>query len=612
MEGKEKRIQEATSLQVKKRYRRSNEDKLNIIALTKEAGATFASVSRATGIPQSSIRKWAKEELRLQNLSEEAKKGKSNYPDLYPTLTLLLSAWVDKVLATSNLSINTFSIQNQAVKFKKEILTSTHEQITKKEKENLEKFTASEKWARKWANTRGDLCMKILHGEGGSVDMEKTKKEIENLQTIIAEYEAENVYNMDETGLFYRQLPNFCYVKKSQKKEARGKKTMKAKDRVSLYIATNMTGTQKVPLGIIGTAKHPRCFKGRKKLPLTYFAQKNAWSDRETYKKWFFSLFLPHVRKTTTKKVLLIMDNCGPHSNTALDFKEQVQIVFLPPGCTSKHQPMDQGIISWLKRAYKKQLLEEMLDVFERKEEIKKIPKVAGCAGILDGEKANLLDAMKILKKSWDDLEQTTIARCWKKSDLLPPNLIPNFNNMHGKVHGTVDFLLEADIQDCTEKIKGLEVSPAENEHGFGKKMPEQDIKMMLREWMNLENSVEIKEWEEQEKQQFIEEEISLSNILLPHIQQKEHMSDDSCTGKSSNQECEEEENKKLPTQLNYAAIAEQLVNIQNTLEQHNLSSAAQHLGDVRAEIFRATRPPQKEKKVKQTNMNMFVKKVKK
>ena len=48
---------------------------------------------------------------------------------------------------------------------------------------------------------------------------------------------------------------------------------MKAKPRVSLYVCTNETGTLKLSMSIIETAKNPRCFR-KGSPPLTYFSQK--------------------------------------------------------------------------------------------------------------------------------------------------------------------------------------------------------------------------------------------------------------------------------------------------------------------------------------------------
>ena len=46
------------------------------------------------------------------------------------------------------------------------------------------------------------------------------------------------------------------------------------------------------------------------------------------------------ILSKTLNKVLLIMDNCGPHGTDLVDPHDQVKVVFLPPNCTSVFQPM--------------------------------------------------------------------------------------------------------------------------------------------------------------------------------------------------------------------------------------------------------------------------------
>lgn len=133
---------------------------------------------------------------------------------------------------------------------------------------------------------------------------------------------------------------------------------MRAKNRVSIYVCTNATGTQRVPVAMIGKPKNPRCFrKGRPRI--AYFSQANAWSDKSTFKQWFNDVFLPFIRQTTSRKVALILDNCGPHETDIFDCSDQVTIFTLPPNCTSIFQPMDMGVISTLKAKYKSKLYNE-------------------------------------------------------------------------------------------------------------------------------------------------------------------------------------------------------------------------------------------------------------
>jgi len=48
----------------------------------------------------------------------------------------------------------------------------------------------------------------ILHGEANSASLTDLADERLKLQRILASYDPENIYNADETGLFYRMEPN--------------------------------------------------------------------------------------------------------------------------------------------------------------------------------------------------------------------------------------------------------------------------------------------------------------------------------------------------------------------------------------------------------------------
>ena len=141
--------------------------------------------------------------------------------------------------------------------------------LTESEINGLTAFKASKSWAGKFARDSG-WRSQSLHGEAGSVDVVALDPEIQKLWDLIKEYNSDEVYNMDETGLFYKVLPNCSYAKVENARAARGTKFMKAKDRVTLYVATNATGTNLVPLSIIGKSAKPRCFTNQTR-KLVYF-----------------------------------------------------------------------------------------------------------------------------------------------------------------------------------------------------------------------------------------------------------------------------------------------------------------------------------------------------
>ena len=78
-----------------------------------------------------------------------------------------------------------------------------------------------------------------------------------DFKILIYKYIDEDIFNMGMTRFVFWVIPHQTYAKKQTKQQARGKKGIKAKYRISLYVDTNSRGTIKIPLGIIGKSKNP-------------------------------------------------------------------------------------------------------------------------------------------------------------------------------------------------------------------------------------------------------------------------------------------------------------------------------------------------------------------
>jgi len=223
-------------------------------------------------------------------------------------------------------------------------------------------FQGSPHFIQNWA-ARYNLRNVALWGQGGSADMEGAVERIAKIRTQLEDYPVDRIYTMDETGLFYRCIPNRSYVQAGQRRQARETKAMKAKDCVTLVLDCSATRSHKIPVAMIGKAKQPLCFKPpRCDCPLPYFSKKSAWMDGVALKTWFETVFLRALRARTTLPVALICDNCGAHEECG---SEQVTFIPLPPNCTSIHQPRDLGIIACLKRRYKRRLLDLVVSAFD-------------------------------------------------------------------------------------------------------------------------------------------------------------------------------------------------------------------------------------------------------
>jgi len=202
-----------------------------------------------------------------------------------------------------------------------------------------------------------------LWGQGGSTDIVGVAARIAKIRSELEAYPAERIYNMEETIRLFRYIPNRAYVKAGLRRQARGTRAMKAKDRVTLFLAYNATGTHTIPVAMIGKAKQPLCFKPPIRLcPLPYFSRTNAWMDGDIFKSWYETVFMPAVRARTSQSVALVSDNCGAHEELDCD---GVKFILLPPNCTSVYQPLDLGIIAFMKRRYKRRLLDLVVQAFE-------------------------------------------------------------------------------------------------------------------------------------------------------------------------------------------------------------------------------------------------------
>ena len=92
-----------------------------------------------------------------------------------------------------------------------------------------------------------------MQGEKLSADQPEFKQVIDN-----GGYKLEQVFNCDESGLYYKLVPTKTLAAHFEKSIA-GRKTQK--ERVTINACSNVTDTINLPLLFIGKAKNLRCFK---------------------------------------------------------------------------------------------------------------------------------------------------------------------------------------------------------------------------------------------------------------------------------------------------------------------------------------------------------------
>ena len=124
---------------------------------------------------------------------------------------------------------------------------------------NITHFTASEGWLDWWKN-RHNVVFRFVSVEERLPTEEMTPTwEQTRLPTILSRYELRDIYDADEFGLFYQQLPTESFHLKGER--CAGGKFSKV--RLTGLAAGNGDG-EKLPMLVIGKAEKPRCFKGVK------------------------------------------------------------------------------------------------------------------------------------------------------------------------------------------------------------------------------------------------------------------------------------------------------------------------------------------------------------
>ena len=214
-------------------------------------------------------------------------------------------------------------------------------------------------------------------------------------------YLSSDIYNSDETALFYKPLPHrtYCHV---DNKPAR---STKRKDRLTLLIITNMDGSDHRKLSVIGKAKNPRCLQKKykmtvNKMAVDWYTSNNAWMNGDIH-HWIMTKFNNQMRRAG-RHVLYVCDNISSHQVREYS---HIKFLILPPNATLIVQPLDQGIIRSVRRRYKKKLAERYLVSVENNKDENTILK-----------QLDIVAATNMVHNAWKATSSTIIQNCFRKA----------------------------------------------------------------------------------------------------------------------------------------------------------------------------------------------------
>ncbi|XP_053568121.1 tigger transposable element-derived protein 6-like [Bombina bombina] len=252
-------------------------------------------------------------------------------------LTKLLWEWFVSA-CSKNVPISGPILQTQALELAKELSKTD--------------FKASNGWLESFKR-RHCIVWNEICGEAKDVDQATVSQWEEKLKMLKEPYATKDIYNGDETGLFFRLLPSKTLAVKREK--CTGGKL--SKEILTVFLCGNMDGRFEKPL-VIGKAAKPRCFKNidTTQLPVISHANKKAWMTAELMSEWL--KFFDRKMKREGHKVILFLDNATCHPHLKLS---NVKLAWFPANTTSVTQPMDQGVIYTMKTHYRKLLLQSLV-----------------------------------------------------------------------------------------------------------------------------------------------------------------------------------------------------------------------------------------------------------
>lgn len=270
----------------------------------------------------------------------------------------------------------------------------------------MKQFQASNGWLQKFVK-RNSIKNVKMKGECASADEEAASLYPVEFAKIVEQggYSPHQVFNADESGLFWKRTPNTTYTIENS---ASGFKT--AKERVTIMFCSNASGEKFMKPMMISNSLKPRAMKGInvESLPVYWRANKKAWMTKDLFDDWLRNCFIPEAKayceeKNLPFKVLLTLDNASSHSTFD---HPNVQLQFLPPNTTSLLQPLDQGIISVFKKYYVKQAFRCILDKLDADDSLS-LPAA--------WKSFTIRDCVNFVGTACLAVKRSTLNNCWKK-----------------------------------------------------------------------------------------------------------------------------------------------------------------------------------------------------
>lgn len=370
----------------KKKKSLSIEEKIDIINAV-ESGKKKAEIAAEYGIKKNSLSSIMKNKDKVLEAFESLRfdpKRKRLRTAFYTDLEEALMRWY-RIAQCLNVPVNGPMLRLKANDFAQKL--------------GHNDFKCSNGWLDRFKSRYG-LVFRAQSVEASGISTDPAVVWYQNvLPYYLNDYHPKNVFSVKETGLLYRMLPTNTFAYKGETCSV-GKL---CKDRITLAVGTNMDGSEKLPLLIIGKNRTPRCFKGIKSLPVYYEANRTAWMTAAIFEQWMHQL--DEKFQAQQRRVVIFVDSCPAHPE--VKNLKSIELAIFPSCLSSGLVAMKQGVIKSLKIKYRHCLIKKFLSSVESSKEFT----------------FSLLDAVDTLHLCWRAVTPETIVKSYEEAGFRSPAL---------------------------------------------------------------------------------------------------------------------------------------------------------------------------------------------
>ncbi|CAL1266472.1 unnamed protein product [Larinioides sclopetarius] len=365
-------------------------DKVNLILeVEKSPHIKKKILAKKYGIPPNTLSTILKNktiilERYASNINPECKRLK---PCAFPEIESALIAWCQTYhIERGNIPISGIMLREKAMDLAKLM--------------GVDEFKGSSGWLEKF-KARYRIALKSLNGEIKDITEDYQTGEEETSSEILKNYNADNIFSIDESILFYKCLQNETELEAESPSEDKHDK-----DKLTIVVGANVSGTEKLPLVVIGKTKIQLSSEDKKSLPVEYYTNKMAWMTCDLFEHYIRKLdCMFHLKE---RKILLLVGNCRAHFE--VPDLQAIKLETLLSNPSVILEPSGKGLANCLKHVYQEHLVRR-----------------TGSAEKGVNNCIDILQAIKILSRKWDnDISQNMIINSFKIQGLLNNQQIYN------------------------------------------------------------------------------------------------------------------------------------------------------------------------------------------